>query len=111
MAQVRLLLLLPSIVNYSVFLYLMNLEETLIKVNLLTSVDLADIGLESVEVIIEIVEVVSILAFLYAVKSFKGFDVLLFHPFSVHFNKWRYLTPRYPLLEPNIRLLGVDVRS
>jgi hypothetical protein len=88
MAQVGLLLLLPSIINYSVFLYLMNLEETLIKVNLLTSIDLADIGLEPVEVIIEIVEVVSILASLNAIKSFKGFDVLLFHPFRVHFYKW-----------------------
>ena len=86
MAQVRLLLLLSSVVNYSMFLNLMNLEETLIKVNLLTSVDFADIGLVPVEVVIKIVEVVGILAFLYAVKSFKEFDVLLFHPFSVHFD-------------------------
>ena len=86
MAQVRLLLLLSSVVNYSMFLNLMNLEETLIKVNLLTSVDFADIGLVPVEVIIKIIEVVGVLAFLYAVKSFKEFDVLLFHPFSVHFD-------------------------
>ena len=67
MTQVRLLLLL-SVVNDSMLLDLMNLEEPLVEVDLLTSVDFTEESLEFIKVLIKIVEFLCILAFFDTVE-------------------------------------------
>ena len=103
------ILLFLSIINNTVLLNLMNFEQPLVKVNLLTAVHLAHICLEFVKVLIKIIKFLSILALFKAIHTFEGFDFLFSHSLGIHFNDRRNLAARNPFLDPYIRLLGVNI--